>query len=265
MDTGLKRGRARIRRVVLAATVLAATLAPAIADAGPATARARNSMPGVIGRQVIGHSVDGRPIVAFHMGQPGSPITAIVLGQMHGDEPAGVRVARAILHGPPVRGINLWVIRTMNPDGYAAGTRQNAAGVDLNRNWPQNWAPLTGEYYSGPEPLSEPESRALWRFVHRHPPTFMVSMHQPLDGVDNIRGGARRRAFRDRLSRGLALPVQRFDCWSVCHGSMTDWIDHHQAGAAITVEFSASPSRFELTRRAPRAIISAMLGRFAPA
>ena len=56
---------------------------------------------------------------------------------MHGDEHAGVTVADSIIHGKvSVEGINLWVIPTMNPDGNAAHTRQNAHEVDLNRNWP---------------------------------------------------------------------------------------------------------------------------------
>jgi murein tripeptide amidase MpaA len=31
--------------------------------------------------------------------------------------------------------IDLWTIRTVNPDGIRAGTRKNARGVDLNRNF----------------------------------------------------------------------------------------------------------------------------------
>ena len=39
----------------------------------------------------------------------------------------------------PPRGTALWLIEDLNPDGHAAGTRQNANGVDLNRNFPYRW------------------------------------------------------------------------------------------------------------------------------
>ena len=56
-----------------------------------------------------------------------------------------------------MRGIDLWIVENMNPDGYAAHTRQNADGVDLNRNFPWHWRPLGprgSQQYAGPRPLS---------------------------------------------------------------------------------------------------------------
>jgi len=93
-------------------------------------------------------------------------------------------------------------------------------------------------------------------------PTLMASIHQPLDAVDNTGGGARNPAFAKRLASGLGLPLKPLVCWSVCHGSMTDWITNHQSGSAITVEFPANVSGSWLTGGASRAIIAAFGGTY---
>ncbi|GAB2474546.1 M14 family metallopeptidase [Jatrophihabitans fulvus] len=240
---------------VLAIALLTVTSAVAVPSASATPAD-----PALIGSRVIGHSVQGRPIVAYHLGNPRLRPT-LVLGQMHGDEWAGVRVAKALVHGRPIRGLNLWVVPSMNPDGRARGVRQNARGVDLNRNFSYRWARLTGYNYSGPRPLSEPESRAVWRFVTTVRPYRIVSLHQPLYGVDSGDGGARDPAFHNRLARNLALPVKRFVCWSECHGSLTRTVSARRLGIAITVEFGARPSGSRLAA-APGAIVRAMGGRF---
>lgn len=249
------RNLSRVVRVLTAgALCLGATVVPPAAAATPAD-------PAVIGARVIGHSVHGRSIVAFHLGNPRLRPT-LVLGQMHGDEWAGVKVAKALVHGRRLAGLNLWVIPSMNPDGRARGTRQNAHGVDLNRNFSYRWARLSGYNYSGPKPLSEPESRAVWRFVTTIRPYRIVSLHQPLYGVDSGDGGARDPAFRNRLAHNLGLPVKHFVCWSECHGSLTRTVSARRLGIAITVEFGARPTAARLAA-APRAIVLALGGRYA--
>ena len=242
----------------------ALAMAGTVALAAPAAARPGRGTP-VLGKKVIGHSVLGRKIVAYHLGDPHARTTALVLGEMHGDEPAGVTLARSIIDGRhSIEGINLWVIPTMNPDGYARGTRQNADGVDLNRNWPHNWARLKGQYYSGPHPLSEPETRAVWKFLKRVRPRYVVSLHQPLDGVDKTAGkGKAYRRFRDALARNLGLSVKNFNCWSVCHGSMSGWYEQQNIGVAVeTVEFGWHPGHAYLVGRARKGIVAALGGSF---
>lgn len=221
------------------------------------TAAAASGLPPVYATQVIGHSARGRPIVAYHLGTPGAAIRAVIVGQMHGDEKAGVRIAQTIIASRPVQGVDLWVIPTMNPDGNAAGTRQNAHGVDLNRNWPNRWTALSWPFYSGRAPLSEPETRAMYRFLKRVKPTRLISIHQPLDGVDSTDGGARDRRFQHRLATRLELPTKAFTCGGACLGTMTGWLTAHQSGAAITVELPQHPSR-QLLARAPGAILSSL-------
>ncbi|HSP73747.1 MAG TPA: M14 family zinc carboxypeptidase, partial [Gaiellaceae bacterium] len=85
----------------------------------------------------LGRSQDGRPIVAVHVGDPSGP-RVVVFGCIHGNECAGVPVALALEREHTKA--DLWIVPVLNPDGRAAGRRQNARGVDLNRNWPAGWA-----------------------------------------------------------------------------------------------------------------------------
>ena len=217
----------------------------------------------VLARRVIGYSVQHRPIVAYHLGNPTLRRVDVVIGQMHGDEHAGVRVVDAMIHGGRISGVNLWVIPTMNPDGDAAHTRQNAHHVDLNRNFPVSWKRMRGRYDSGPYPLSEPESRAVHAFLLQVRPSDVVSLHQPLAGVDTTDGGAVDPALRKRLAHDLGLRSKPFRCHSTCHGSMTRWYTRRHYGVALTVEFGAHPSIGYLTGRAARGIIAALGGRVA--
>ena len=246
-----------------AAVVVAATLFAALRAPSPAAAITGASP--VLEKRIIGYSVQHRPIVAYHLGNPRLRRVTMILGQMHGDEHAGIRVASALINGTrSIEGLNLWVIPTLNPDGDVRSTRQNAHRVDLNRNWPDHWAHLTGQYYSGPGPLSEPETRAVRLFLLRIRPAYLVSLHQPLYGVDSTDGGRLDPAFRNRLAANLGLPVKPFRCWGFCHGSMTGWYTTHHYGTAITIEFGWSPTAYMLSTRAPNGIVAALGGRFGP-
>jgi murein peptide amidase A len=223
----------------------------------PSVAPAREA-PAVIGSRRIGRSVKGREIRAYRLGDRDARVKAVVLGSMHGDERAGIKVANALRFGRPVRGVDLWVVPTMNPDGVARGTRGNARGVDLNRNFGHQWARLGGRYYSGPRRWSEPESRALRRFLDDVRPRFVVSFHQPLHGVGRSATG---KPFQRRLARGLGLPIKAFNCTGRCSGTMTSWHNARHRGTAITVEFGSSPTRRYLRGKAARGTLRAVLGR----
>jgi protein MpaA len=75
------------------------------------------------------------------------------------------------------------LVPDLNPDGVAAGTRQNAHGVDLNRNFPWHWRPLSGVYASGPHALSEREARIARGLILRLHPRLTIWFHQHLDMV----------------------------------------------------------------------------------
>jgi murein peptide amidase A len=55
---------------------------------------------------------------------------------IHGDEPAGPYAALELVRHPEIfRHFNVILFPLLNPSGFAAGTRENAAGVDLNRDY----------------------------------------------------------------------------------------------------------------------------------
>jgi protein MpaA len=135
------------------------------------------------GAETIGHSLRGRPIRLVRVGPGDAPRRVLVVGSIHGNEGAGIAVTRALRAVTPPPGVQLLLIDRANPDGSAAGTRGNARGVDLNRNFPWRWRQLGGVYYSGARPASEPETRALRRVVLRERPDVSIWFHQHLNFV----------------------------------------------------------------------------------
>lgn len=249
------------------ATTLTSSLGLALGLAHPADARAAthptsntvSATRATVHRTVlVGWSVQHRPIRAYELGDPSASRTVLVLGQMHGNEKGGVTTVAAMLADPrPVKGIRLWVIPTLNPDGYQHDTRHNAHGVDLNRNFSQSWSARTP--FAGPHADSEPETRALEAFLLRERPSLMVSLHQPFGAVDAYH--VKDHALQHRLMRNLHLGTTVMDCTGGCHGTMVDWFDHHLPGAAITVEYGPNPTRAFETRTARDGIIAALGGR----
>lgn len=179
----------------------------------------------------LGRSVRGRPIDALHIGT-GARADLLVVGSVHGNEPAGIAIAR-VLRRTLARGpLEAWIVDDLNPDGRRADTRVNAHGVDLNRNFPYRWthlgAPGTGEW-SGPGALSEPESRAAARLIRRVRPRISIWFHQPLGVVDESGGSV---AVERRFSRLAHLPLKRLTRYP---GSAVGWEDHILAGSTAFV------------------------------
>ena len=224
-------------------------------SAGKAAAASRTSYsserPAVVEKRLLGRSARGRPIHAWRLGEPGRR-RVVLISTMHGNEPATRFILQALRDGRPIRGVDLWVVPRYNPDGLVRGSRRNARGVDLNRNFPHDWADLDGNYESGPRPASEPETRAIMKFLRQVRPARVVSFHQPLFGVDTDTKDPR---FARRLARGLRLPSTTLDCGGLCHGTMTSWYNANFRGSALTVEYGARPSRHRMSVAAPRQLL----------
>lgn len=145
-------------------------------------------------RQILGYSVQGRPIEAYRMGI--GPHWFAVLGAIHGSHecntydlvealieelgrPLSEELGGVTQHQSPgdagylvPEDVTLFLVPVVNPDGCALDSRLNARGVDLNRNWnTPTWVSdasgpdgvIAGS--GGPYPLSEPETLAISRWL----------------------------------------------------------------------------------------------------
>jgi N-acetylmuramoyl-L-alanine amidase len=191
---------------VLLATFFA-TVAALVPAAPPLPARA----------ETIGTSAEGRPIRAELVGSRRAPTKILVVGSIHGNEPAGRAVTRRLRRVQPPSGTALWIVDDANPDGSAANSRQNARGVDLNRNFPYRWKPQDGVYESGPGPASEPETQALQRFIERERPRVTLWYHQALRMVVAAEGDP---ALERLYARRSGLPRKRLADY---HGTVSSW------------------------------------------
>src|SRR5207245_2817823 len=107
-----------------------------------------------------------------------------------------------------------------HPDGVVDHPRQNADGVDLNRNFPYRWTHLGrrgDQQYSGTGPLSEPESRAIAALIKRLRPTESVWFHQPVGVVDESGGSV---VVEAQFAHSVGLPLRRLTRYP---GSAVSW------------------------------------------
>jgi protein MpaA len=237
------------RTVAFLALIAGGALAAQIASS-PSGARATRAHE----PSIVGHSVRGRLIRAIDVG-PDSDRGAniLVIGCIHGSEPAGIAIARSLIAHPPPHSADLWVVPDLNPDGVAAGTRQNGHGVDLNRNFPWHWRPLErpgGLHYSGPRVLSEPESRFAYHLIRRLRPRITIWFHQPLDVVDESGGNPR---LEQKFATLAGLPFRRLPRYP---GSAASWQNHTIPGtSAFVVELPPGPLSPSRTRELAEAVL----------
>ncbi len=180
---------------------------------------------------VSGRSLRGRAIVALHVGSVSGP-PLLVVGAIHGNETAGVAIAQALLDEPADPAADIWVVPNLNPDGTALHRRQDAEGIDLNRNFPYDWQPAAtaGPWdYPGPRPASEPETGFAMRLIRTVHPAITIWFHQAERVVD-ISGGSR--AIEARFSRLVRLPLVRLERYP---GSATSWQNHTFPGTTAFV------------------------------
>ncbi len=223
--------------------------------------------PGPV-RSVIGKSVEGRDITAYHFGTGATKV--LFVGGMHGGyEWNSVLLAYTFMDyldahpGSIPQNLTVTVIPSANPDGVykvidkegritladvptntsAEPGRFNAHGVDLNRNFDCKWKPegmWRGKTVSGgSRPFSEPEAAAIRSVVLKDKPGAVIFWHSQANAVyaseceNGILPGTL--DIMNAYSRAAGYPaVRSFDQYEVT-GDAEGWLSSISI-PAITVE-----------------------------
>jgi hypothetical protein len=137
---------------------------------------------------------DGRPVFSLNIGDEARP-TAFFGAAIHGWEWENayglLRLAEVLCEDPRVermdtRKLHFKILPVQNPGGFDAFTRQNARGVDLNRNFDCAWSRFDAvqdvcvpwDYnYKGTRAASEPETRIVQGIIDRHRPVCVIDYH----------------------------------------------------------------------------------------
>jgi len=151
---------------------------------------------------------------------------------------------------------DIYIIPSMNPDGFDYSRRTNLHGRDLNRNFPDLRFP-------GREVGSlEPETSAIINFCDNHHFVLSISFHggsvvanYPYDGNYGYRSGVNEPTSDDDIFRHISLlysnahktmhsstefhnGITNGAQWYVLYGGMQDWNYVHSGTLEVTMEVS---------------------------
>jgi protein MpaA len=208
-------------------------------------------------QHLIGRSVQGRPILVQIAGL--GTDTTLVMGAIHGDEPASAALMNPLVahlqeNRQLVEDRRVVLLPVANPDGLAAGTRENARGIDLNRNFEA--ANRVDNGTNGLRPLTEPESRALRALIKEYAPSRIVSIHSPLDCIDYDGPG---QAIAAQMARECDLAVKKLGARP---GSLGSYTGETLGIPTITLELPAAAAKMSETvlwQKYGRALMAAIL------
>ncbi len=211
-----------------------------------------------------GRSRGGLPLTVY-VPAGARAVDGLLLAGIHGEEPETLLLARRLLERVDGTDTAWAILPAANPDGLLAGVRQNAAGVDLNRNFPAaSWGPddsftyppgtverrrphRTNRSSPGTEPGSEPETQALLALIDRLEPDLIVDLHSPLALIAPT--PAADPMAVQRLAAAADLPIHP-EIGSPTPGALRDWCSDRGLGA-ITYEVEHAPLPALCTRHLP--------------
>jgi murein peptide amidase A len=202
----------------------------------------------------LGRSAQGRPIRALAFNGFEDHLV-LAIGCIHGDECSGIEVGEMLDQGcPPVNDVVF--VPNLNPDGLALGTRVNARGVDLNRNFSSGWQAdrTRGDpEYPGPSPFSEPETRIARRLIQSLDPAVTIWFHQQAEAL--VRAWGPSLPAARRYAERVGLPFHRL-AW--LPGSAPNWQNHRFPGtSSFVVELAPGPLSSEAAFDHASAVLAA--------
>lgn len=204
------------------------------------------------------------------------------IANMHGDEVVGREISIYLIEllcsqygineriTTLVNETNIYIIPTMNPDGFERRQRGNANNVDLNRNFPDQFTSPTNTKTG-----RQPEVVAVMNFVESNNFVLSANFHggsvvanYPYDGNSNYRSGQYSASADDAVFKTLAMTYSNAHTemhnswefsggitngadWYVLYGGMQDWnYVYNQGVFEITIELSEIkwPSASTLSR-----------------
>ena len=166
---------------------------------------------------LYGRSVRGNPLEVW---RPLGDCQLLIFAAIHGEEGETTAALSKALRHLSDPSSHCAVVLAANPDGLLHGTRGNAHGVELNRNFPTaDWrpepvmhrytldAPRDVPLSPGPEAASEPETVALMALIRELEPDAVVALHAPLGCIDDPNDSALGRWLSQRSGMPLVADV----------------------------------------------------------
>jgi g-D-glutamyl-meso-diaminopimelate peptidase len=194
---------------------------------------------------IIGHSVLGCPIYAFHVGDY-SENQIIISGAIHAREWITALLVTKLCKVYSRKKIpgGIYFIPLCNPDGVEIALckeplwKANSRGVDLNVNFDADWGggaqnirTAGPENYIGPNPNSEPETLALIAFTKRINPKITIAYHSKGELIYYAATHSEQLAHLIGELTGY-LPEKTVNST----GGYSDWVSMHLQIPALTIE-----------------------------
>ena len=205
-------------------------------------------------------SVQGRPIQVMSVGHGSRKV--LFIGGIHGDEPEGAVATAELPAAFEAAGladaVTLTILEDANPDGRAAGTRGNANGIDVNRNFPaSNFDSIDPS--NGGKPLSEPEARAVVATLDRIAPNLVLVAHS-WAGRQFINFDGPSRDIAERFAAASGLPVESSSSFAPTPGSLGSYFGRDRGIPVLTIEVLKGSDKNAVWQQLRPALLQAIAG-----